>query len=478
MSFSSITQLLDELAPAVGSEQPAWEDVLRRAGELGVESAQLNGRGSVAMVPGRSRGRFMRVPRRPLIVALALLVVALVPVTSLAVVKDDPWWFLRGTGLLGVGEGPAKGSKVVLVREERWGGHRWALTAYRSVAGHLCFQLTEEKAGGGASTQGGASCTAAIGSIIRTASGRRRQTISFMSGTPGLNHPIHEIVGPVVGAAAEVKITLVDGTVISTPTFPAPSSLGMPIRFYAAQLPLPDTKGGSCLRNVAAMERLRPSRLVALDGNGRVVAALTRTRGPSLRASCLPHRNRFVSPLELAGKQFTTVGQVIGPYGARATIAVSGVVGLRRARPLPNGSFKKFVQRSRCWRVGFSNGQSQGTCVPLAKRYEPELSPWIQHAGRDTFVFVYASPRIGAAIARVELQLANGRTLSKKPIDGVVVFAIPKDALSTKKSQRGWLIAYDKTGHVLVQDNAFGHVRFKRQAVYYRSCPPGSSCHG
>jgi hypothetical protein len=87
-------------------------------------------------------------------------------------------------------------------------------------------------------------------------------------------------------------------------------------------------------------------------------------------------------------------------------------------------------------------------------------------------------PRIRAAIARVDLQLANGQTLSKKPLHGVIVFAIPKNALSTKKSQRGWLIAYDKTGHVLIQDNSFGHVRFTRQAVYYRSCPPGTSCYG
>jgi hypothetical protein len=475
MTFSSIPQLLDELAPLVAAEESSWEDVLQRAERLSGGTPELNGRAPATQRRSRAPHRFRRrVPRHPLLLALALLVVAVVPVSALAVAKHDPWWFLRGTGL--IGEAPAKGNNVVIVKEEHWDGRRFALTAYRSLAGHLCYQLTEETSNGTPTPSGGGACTETIGSLVKTPGGRRRRlTISFLSGTSG---SLADIVGPVVATATEVQITLGNGTVLTTQTFAAPKELGMPIRFFATLVPLSKTKGAGCKQSVKALRQTRPRRLVATGARGNVVGTLEFSAGLSFPSLCQPHRNRFIPPPELAGKKFTTVGRVIGPYGARATIAVSGVVGLHLARPLPTGKFKSFVQPSRCWRVSFSNGQSQGTCVALVKQYEPELSPEIQQAGRDTFVIVNAAPRLDGAIARVDLMLANGETLSKKPLDGAVVFAIPRNALSTTHSQRGFLTAYDRAGKLLVQDNSFGHVRFTRQPVYYRSCPPSSSCYG
>jgi hypothetical protein len=453
MSFDSIAQVLDDLSPAVAGEAAAWDDVLARAQRFGV--------------PARARGR-----RRPLLVALAVLAVAFIPVSALAVAKDDPWWFLRFSRL--AGEGPAKGAHVVVVEEGDWNGQHWALTAYRSVGGDLCTEITLE-AGAARTAQGAGGCGPTIGSLVpKPGGGSRRLEIGFGGGAfPSFRY----VLGPVVGSATEVRITLANGAVVTTPTVAAPRELGMPIRFYAAQLPLASTKGLSCGERVRAFEKTRPTRVVALESGGDVVATLAMPVRPSLRF-CQPHRNHFVPPPELAGKPFETVGRVVGPYGARATIAVSGVFGLHEGRRLPNGTFARVVAPSRCWRVSFSNGQSQGACPEVAKRYEPELGPEVQHAGRDTFVLVDVAPRLGAEIARVDLVLADGKTLSGTPLGGVVVFAIPKDALSTTRSQRGFLIAYDQAGKVLEQDNSFGHVRFERQPVYYRSCPPGTSCYG
>jgi hypothetical protein len=296
---------------------------------------------------------------------------------------------------------------------------------------------------------------------------------------------VRYIVGPVVSKATEVVITLADGTVRRTPTFSAPTALGR-MRFYAVSAPTASTSTGShtsCGQRVASFASTRPAKLIGLDANGHTVAKLTAPGQPPgfAQAFCAPHRNHFVLPpnLPAAGRNLKTVGRVTGPYGARATIAVGNVVPIASGRILPSGRVKHFAQLSRCWKVSFSNGQSQGTCTPQTKRYEQELSPQVQHAGRDTFVIAQTPPRAGPQIVRVVLRLANGQGLTAKPIDGIVVFAIPRTALSTTESQRGYLTGYDNNGRHVSFYNSFGHgARFDRQPVYYRSCPPGSSCYG
>jgi hypothetical protein len=194
---------------------------------------------------------------------------------------------------------------------------------------------------------------------------------------------------------------------------------------------------------------------------------------------CGPHGNHFTVPpnLPATARKLKTVKRVTGPYHATATIAVGPTVSIISYRGLPISAKTRVVQPSRCWRVNFSDGESQGTCTPEAKRHNPEYWLEVQHAGRDTFVIAQAPPRTGPAITRIALKLANGQVLNAKPIDGIVVFAIPRDALSTTHSQRGFLIGYDNNGRQVSYYNSFGHVHFDRQPVYYRSCPPGSSCY-
>jgi hypothetical protein len=472
-----ILEELDRLAPAEGGGD--WDDVHRRVAASPDEQLK-----------DPAGGLVRRIRQRPLLALLILVIAALVPVGALGVAKSDPWWFLRFDQPRGFG--PAKGSEVVVVRQGAWGGHGWVLTAYRSSLDHLCFQLTEKTASGQASGQGGGTCGPVPGTFGRRARGSRLRlvTISYLGGSgfsASAAGQIRYLVGPVVSSASEVVITLANGTVVRTPTFGAPAALGLPIRFYATQLPTASSSAGThptCRQQALQFVGSRPRKLVGLDSSGRTVAQFEAPQSARMiagfaRARCGPYRNNFVIPpnLPAAGRKLTTVARITGPYRATATIAINGTFPITSYTGFPISPKTRVVQQSRCWRVSFSNGQSQGACTPLAKRYEPELSPQLQYAGRDTFVIVQAPPRTGPAIVRVALLLANGQVLSTKPIDGIVVFAIPRNALSVNKSQRGFLTGYDESGGQVSFYNGFAHVRYVRQPVYYRSCPPASHCY-
>jgi hypothetical protein len=466
---------LDQLIELPAELEPDWDDIQRRLYRLQPPRVSAAAAGV----------RILRsVRRRPLLALLILLVAALIPVSALAVAKSDPWWFLRFQPL---GLGPAKGTQVVVIKQGSWSGQPWVLTAYRNRQGHLCFQLTGKATNGRPSPQQGAGgCASIPGAGARGPDGRPLTITYLSSGLSATNGhgEVRYLVGPVVNKATEVVVTLANGTSVRTPTFSAPAALGVSSRFYAAQLPTAPTGTGtqlSCRQRVLRSGQVAPQRLVGLDSAGHTVAELdVPARPTSLTAAlCQPHRNHFVVPtyLPAADRALTTVARITGPYHATATIAVGRTVPIPTGRILPSGAIKHVLQPSRCWRVTFSNGQSQGTCTPETKRHNPEYWLEVQHAGRDTFVIVQATPRTGPAITRIALQLANGKVLSAKPIDGIVVFAIPRTALSTTKSQRGWLIGYDKNGRQVSYYNATAHVEFDRQAVYYRSCPPGSSCY-
>src|ERR1700730_16307383 len=141
--FGSISELLDDLSPKVLVDEPAWDDVLARAELLSASPGDANGRlthSDGGSSKRRGRRAVQGVRRRPLLALLILLGIALIPVSALAVAKSDPWWFLR---FRPIGLGPAKGSQVVVIKRVSWNGQPWVMTAYRSRAGHLCFQITE-----------------------------------------------------------------------------------------------------------------------------------------------------------------------------------------------------------------------------------------------------------------------------------------------------------------------------------------------
>jgi hypothetical protein len=457
-----IRRELDQVVRLPDELEPDWGDVTQRLGR------------SPGAKPTRpAAGLLRRARRRPLLALLIVVVVALIPVSALAVSKNDPWWFLRFNPPSGFR--PAKGSQVIVIKQGSWSGQGWVLTAYKSGLGQLCFQLTQKAADGQRSSQGGGGCGAIPGSRARGPHGSRQITITYLGGgisaTKG-HPPIFYLAGPVVNNAAEVEITLTDGSIVRTPTFSAPAVLGLPIRFYATQLPAGGGSHLTCRQNAVQQAGLRPLRLVGLDSSGHTVAklALPPFPGRSPNILCQPHRNDFVLPPEVpaAGRKLKKIARVTGPYHAVATISLGATVPIVSYRAFPISPRPRVVQPSRCWRVGFSNGQSQGTCTPNTKRHDPPFFLGyleIQHAGRDTFVIAQATPRTGPSITRITLLLANRQALDATPIDGIAVFAIPRNALSTTKSQRGFLNGYDSHGALR-----------GRQPVYYRSCPPSSSC--
>ena len=466
---------LDLLVELPEDLQPDWEDVRRRGVNAWALPTELAPRLSL----------LQRLRKRPLLVVALVLLIAFVPVSALAVAGKNPWWFLRASTMFG--NGPAKGSVVVVLKRGSWDGQGWVLTAYKGTRG-LCYQLTQTSAHGKATNLGAGGCGSAPGTFARAGIGHPvKIAVSWMGSTISIGGPlkgqIRYIVGPIVPSASEVVITLANGTVIRTPTFTVPSKLGVTTRFFAAQTsiaPSPNHGALSCRASVLGDRQSSPVRVVGLDASGHVVAEDVVPGNPQRRlpGACEPHRNHFILPPKLPAlaRVLKPVETVTGPYGGKARVSVGSVFAMTTYRNFHATAHNRVIQPARCWRINFSDGESQGTCIPLTKRYEPENYLGIQHVGRDTFVILQAEPRTGPQIARLDLQLANGHVLTATPIDGIVVFAIPANALSTTKSQRGFTTGYTASGKEVAYYNAFGQVQYKRQPVYYRSCPPGGSC--
>lgn len=243
---------LDELASGARWE-PHWQDVLARA-----QSVQA----------GR-RGARMRLPRRRLALALAVVSVVAVPFVTYAAANE--WWFLRA--------GPKTATAPEVVKEGVWSGHPWQLSAYRSTTDGLCFAVTPQNspASGEGATM---SCSPIVG-VPRTRATKQTPdaTITYLSGSAG-ELPTY-IAGPVVATAAEVVIRLEDAHVLRTTTFAGPRSLGQ-VRFYA--LPMPGAF------------RFRPQQafvvsVAGIDEGGKVVACLvphTAVDGLSPLSACQP----------------------------------------------------------------------------------------------------------------------------------------------------------------------------------------------
>jgi hypothetical protein len=205
-------------------------------------------------------GRLRLPTKRRLIVALALLAAALVPLAALGAASD--WWFVQD-------HGPAPVSAPNVVKEGEWSEHPWQLTAYPSGT-DLCFSVTP--AGSNADGSGGATnCAPFAGVPTPETKGSSKMTITFLSGAAGTELPAY-IAGPVIDKASTVEIEFGTGEVLRLPTFSGPASLGH-VRFYAAQLPatirIPLPRVGT------HKDRSFINKLAGLDSDGNVVACLT-----------------------------------------------------------------------------------------------------------------------------------------------------------------------------------------------------------
>lgn len=228
-----IEEVLGELVPRFDDERGSWERVLLDA------------------VACRSPRRV--VTRRRLVALVAALAAVLIPLAAIA--ASQGWWFLHDGA-------PEAVSPVVIVKEGVWDGHPWQLVAYRSTTDGFCFGLTPKTDVLG---QGGSLACASLQGVPTTPETKPSAPLGITylqsSGLSGaMQFPLF-VSGPVVERAAEVVLTFADGSVVRTPTFPAPSRLGAALRFYAVQLP-----------DLASQPRL--VKAAGVDAGGRVVACL------------------------------------------------------------------------------------------------------------------------------------------------------------------------------------------------------------
>jgi hypothetical protein len=199
MTTDVIAETLDRLAP----EHPFaadWHDVLGRAGET---------------------ARVERRPRRRWLLAAALLLAILSPLTAVAATEE--WWPFRPHERV---EPPTSSPEVV--RTGTWDGQEWSLVVYRTEHGY-CHGLVP--AAPSQPPEGGfvSSCGGFIETLPNGTGG-----ITIHSGN--LGRLPHWVAGPVVESADRVAIHLAGGEVLQVPAFDVPESLGA-IRFYLARVP-------------------------------------------------------------------------------------------------------------------------------------------------------------------------------------------------------------------------------------------------
>lgn len=229
MTADVIAETLDRLTP----EQPFvadWQDVLRRAGET------------------RARGAWR--PRKRLLIAAAIAVLALIPLAATA--AGDEWGFFRSL------YPPATTPEVL--QTGSWAGHGWELVGYRAGNGGLCYTVISTESprtrragamGCGGSPEGhprGSDGQGGMGWLMSEPPDRYRGRASLGPLPP-------YVAGAVIEGADEVSIHLSGGRVIRTPTFAVHESLGSVV-FFAAPLPA-----------VADVETI-----VGRAGDGRVIA--------------------------------------------------------------------------------------------------------------------------------------------------------------------------------------------------------------
>ncbi|MGD0165745.1 MAG: hypothetical protein ABSC51_00440 [Gaiellaceae bacterium] len=258
MSKGLLEETLELLAP-VQEAVPTWEDILTRAG---IENA----------VPTRRP-----LWKRSWVIALAMLVVVLVPLAAIG--SEQGWLFLdHGKVMPGM---PKPLSEIVEVKRGSWSGHDWRLAAYRALVRRhgvgvgvdgLCYLVQT----GDGTTGGGDEgvCAPIPPQLPGVSSGSSAlNSISFFGGSfdasQGATDKTGYVFGMVADSVTEVDIHFRDGRAIDTPTFAAPEGLGAPVRFFGVELP---------------EYGLYPSisRLIGLDGQGKIVACTVNPSDSSL----------------------------------------------------------------------------------------------------------------------------------------------------------------------------------------------------
>lgn len=192
--------------------------------------------------PRRNHGKLV------LLVALAFVAV-LVPLSALGIAND--WWFfsVRGNPLAPTGS-------VITIASGRVEGAPWELIAFMTKANGLCFSVTLYPPSGNPSSAAGPALPsqgivdasqgmAGCGGVRGLAGATWQPLVNSVEGSVTTRSGAIALVigGPTDSSVAEVDVVESDGETVTTQSFPAPSELGLPIRFFVAALP-PSTHVG------------------------------------------------------------------------------------------------------------------------------------------------------------------------------------------------------------------------------------------
>jgi hypothetical protein len=202
----ALARALDELLPRDGSSRPEWAAVLR--------DAQKGWQG-LLFAPRSPRLRLA-------VLAAGAAVVLLLPLTAVAVGRQ--WWFFS-SGLAP----PTPVGDVIAVRS----GGSWVLGAYRTNDGRLCVGFAPSASGTASSAV--LSCGTGVRGLPNADA---THELSFVESTQDGSELIG---GPTADDVARVEIVRAAGPPLVVDAVPAPASLGLPLRFFAAVLDPGDT---------------------------------------------------------------------------------------------------------------------------------------------------------------------------------------------------------------------------------------------
>ncbi len=220
----------------------------------------------------RHRWRSSRRARLALALVGAVLAV-IIPLTAVA--ASNGWWFFSDSVSSTL---PSPVGGVVVVDSGNWQGVPWALTAYRTASDGLCIGFTPNPPAGadsGAPPQGPPSaastlmigCGADVRGIPNLEYRQTTHEFAFISSGSAATDgsKFDAVAGPAAADVASVEIDHSGGPPIVAQTLQAPGQLGVPIRFFAAELPLGDTVKS----------------LVAQDSSGNALETITAVRPPT-----------------------------------------------------------------------------------------------------------------------------------------------------------------------------------------------------
>jgi hypothetical protein len=123
----------------------------------------------------------------------------------------------------GNAEGIAPGGPMIVVKSGHWASTPWTLSASDTADGHVCLYLVLP-----AQKAGGSSCSLVRRSQIRAGGS---YGLVFSSGYQGVSY----VIGAAPVAARTIKITLWNGSVITTRSISPPRGLSSNFGFFAVE---------------------------------------------------------------------------------------------------------------------------------------------------------------------------------------------------------------------------------------------------